>query len=131
MIVVDTSVWIDYFNDIATPEVEILDRLLGIEPILIGDLILVEVLQGFRTETDFRRARRLLDTLDFSPMIGRRVALASAHNFRTLRAAGITVRKAIDVIIGTFCSLHNYRLLHRDRDFDPMEIHCGLSVLRT
>ena len=93
MIVVDSSVWIDHFNGVVTRETEILDMLLGVEPIVIGGLILAEVLQGFRNDRDFRRARAALDTLIFEPMTGRDVALASARNFRALRARGITVRK--------------------------------------
>jgi predicted nucleic acid-binding protein len=131
MIVVDTSVWIDHFNGAVTPEVEILDRLLGAEPLMIGDLILVEVLQGFRSEEDSGRAQRVLGALEFSPMVGRRVAQASAQNYRALRTRGVTVRKTIDVIIGTFCILNRHRLLHCDRDFDPMEHHLGLRVVRT
>lgn len=129
MIVVDTSVWIDYFNGAATPEVEILDRLLVSDPLLIGDLILIEVLQGFRLEADFRRAQQMLGVLEFSPMVGRRVALASAENYRALRNRGVTVRKTIDLIIGTFCILNHHRLLHCDRDFDPIEHHLGLRTV--
>jgi predicted nucleic acid-binding protein len=131
MIVVDTSVWIDHFNGRLTQQVAILDRLLGTQPLLIGDLILVEVLQGFRSEANFRRSQRLLSALEFSPMAGMRVARASARNYRTLRMLGVTVRKTIDVIIGTFCVLNGHRLLHCDRDFDPMERHLGLSVVKT
>ena len=131
MIVVDTSVWIDYFNGAATPEVEILDRRLGAEPLMIGDLILAEVLQGFRSDADFNRARQMLAALEFSPMVGRRVALAGAQNYRALRSRGVTVRKTIDVIIGTFCILNRHRLLHCDRDFDPMEVHLGLRTVRS
>jgi len=127
MIVVDTSVWVDYFNGKATPETELLDRLLGEEPLLIGDLILTEVLQGFRSSADFRRARRLLGALEFREMVGHRVAIASAENSRALRQRGVTVRKTIDVIIGTFCILNRHQLLHCDRDFAPMERHLGLE----
>jgi predicted nucleic acid-binding protein len=109
MIVVDTSVWIDHFNGRWTPEVAILDRLLGTESLLIGDLILVEVLQGFRLEADFRRAQRLLGAFEFSPMVGLRVA--SARNYRILRTLGVTVRKTIDVIIGTFCMLNGHAII--------------------
>ncbi len=130
MIIVDTSVWVDYFNGAATPETELLDRLLGEQPLLMGDLILAEVLQGFRSDAAFRRAQRLLDALQFSEMVGRRVAFASARNYRALRARGVTVRKTIDVIIATFCMLNGHRLLHCDRDFDPMERHLGLAVVK-
>jgi predicted nucleic acid-binding protein len=130
MIVVDTSVWVDYFNGKTTPETELLDRLLSEESLLIGDLILTEVLQGFRSDAAFRRVQRLLGTLEFREMVSRRVAIASARNFRALRARGVMVRKTIDVIIGTFCMLNDHRLLHCDRDFDPMERHLGLAIVK-
>ena len=130
MTIIDTSVWIDYFNGTATAETAVLDRLLGIESLIIGDLILVEVLQGFRSDRDFRQALGLLAALEFREMVGRRVALASARNYRMLRAQGVTVRKTVDVIIGTFCILNGHRLLHSDRDFDPMESHLGLEVVK-
>ena len=128
MTIIDTSVWIDYFNGKATAETEVLDRLLGIESLIVGDLILVEVLQGFRSDRDFRQASGLLAALEFREMVGQRVALASARNYRMLRAQGVTVRKTVDVIIGTFCILNGHRLLHSDRDFDPMESYLGLEV---
>ena len=129
MIVVDSSVWIDHFNGTATRETEILDTLLGVEPIVIGGIILAEVLQGFRNDRDFRRARAALDTLIFEPMTGRDVALASARNFRVLRARGITVRKTIDMLIATFCMERGHLLLHSDRDFDPIAEHLGLEIV--
>ena len=129
MIVVDTSVWIDYFNGVATRETALLDALLGAEPIVIGDLILAEVLQGFRAEGDARKARTALDRLLFQPMVGRDVALASARNYRALRARGVTVRKTIDMLIATFCLENGHRLLHADRDFVPIVEHLGLETL--
>ena len=130
MIVVDTSVWIDFFNGRSTDECNLLHDLLGHEPILVGDLILAEVLQGFRVEEDFREALSILGTFDFREMLGRNVAIASARNYRALRARGVTVRKTVDVLIGTFCLLNDYELLHSDRDFDPMTEHLGLRVPR-
>ena len=130
MILVDTSVWIDYFNGRPTAEANLLDDLLGYEWILVGDLILAEVLQGFRNEEDFREALRVLATLEFREMLGRSVAIASARNYRALRAKGVTVRKTIDVLIGTFCLLNGHELLHADRDFDPMTEYLGLKVLK-
>ncbi len=130
MIVVDTSVWIDYFNGVASPHTDLLDQLLSRERLVIGDIILTEVLQGFRRDTDFRQAQALLDTLEFRPMLGREIALLSAKNYRKLRRAGVTVRKTIDVMIGSFCVQNRHRLLHTDRDFDQIEKHLGLSVLR-
>jgi predicted nucleic acid-binding protein len=130
MIVVDTSVWIDYFNDRPTPEALHLDSLLAHEPLVTGDLILAEVLQGFRSDLDFRRALNLLSALEFQAMVGREVAVDSARNYRKLRARGVSVRKTIDVLIGTFCIRSGHQLLHADRDFDPMERYLGLRVVR-
>lgn len=129
MIVVDSSVWIDYFNGTVTRESNLLDGLLGNEPLMIGDLILTEVLQGFRSDSDYESARDALDTLIFTPMVGRDIALASAGNYRALRSKGGTIRKTIDVLIGTFCLENNHRLLHSDRDFDIMEKHLNLMTV--
>ena len=129
MIVVDSSVWIDYFNGVETRETALLDDILGLEPIVIGDLILAEVLQGFRSDHEVRRARAALDTLIFEPMVGRDIALISAGNYRTLRAKGVTVRKTIDMLIATFCMENRHILLHSDRDFDPIKEHLGLETL--
>lgn len=129
MIVVDSSVWIDYFNGVENRETALLDGLLGEESIVIGDLILAEVLCGFRSEQDVRKARAALDTLVFEPMVGRDIALKSARNYRALRTKGVTVRKTIDMLIATFCMENRHRLLHRDRDFDPIEKHLGLETV--
>ena len=129
MIVVDSSVWIDYFNGVDNRETALLDGVLGVEPVVIGDLVLAEVLQGFRAERDVRRARRALETLVFEPMAGREIALASAGNYRRLRAKGVTVRNTIDMLIATFCMENGHTLLHSDRDFDPIEKHLGLETL--
>ena len=129
MIVVDSSVWIDYFNGTETPGTALLDDILGTELVIVGDLILAEVLQGFRDERDFRRARTALDSLIFESMVGRHIALASARNFRTLRARGVTVRKTVDMLIATFCMENGHHLLHADRDFDAIEPHLGLRTL--
>ena len=129
MIVIDSSVWIDYFNGVDNRETALLDGVLGVEPVVIGDLVLAEVLQGFRAERDVRRARRALETLVFEPMAGREIALASAGNYRRLRAKGVTVRNTIDMLIATFCMENGHTLLHSDRDFDPIEKHLGLETL--
>lgn len=129
MIVVDSSVWINYFNGSETRETTLLDSFLGLEPIMIGDLILAEVLQGFRTDHDARRAQAVLDTLRFEPMLGRDIALAGAAYYRMLRGKGVTVRKTIDVLIATFCIKNEYVLLHCDRDFDPIQQYLGLKTL--
>jgi hypothetical protein len=129
MILVDSSVWIDYFNGQATREALLLDDLLQREPLLTGDLILAEVLQGFRNDSDFHRARRLMDLLAYRDMAGRDVAQTAVQNYRLLRSRGITVRKTIDLLIGSFCIRNRITLLHSERDFLPMSRHCGLSVL--
>lgn len=102
MILVDSSVWIDYFNGKATPETDALDGLLGREPALTGDLILTEVSQGFRSDADYHKARTLLETLELRTPGGRQIAVAAADNYRTLRRRGITPRKTMDMIIGTY-----------------------------
>ncbi len=129
MILVDSSVWIDYFNGKVTKQTNILDSLLGSELIVIGDIILTEVLQGFQEDKDFKKARKLLDSLIFRQMLGRQLAIKSAENYRILRKKGVTVRKTIDVIIATFCIANNLPLLHSDRDFRPMEKHLNLKVI--
>ena len=131
MILIDSSVWIDYFNGNKTAQTDWLDSALGETPIIIGDLILTEVLQGFQSDKDFKIARDLLLRIPFMPMGGRELALESAMNYRLLRKKGVTVRKAIDVMIGTFCILYRLPLLHDDRDFDPMVKFLGLEVIET
>lgn len=129
MILVDSSVWIDYFNGRATPQTDRLDALLGNEELLTGDLIWAEVLQGFRRERDFERARRALAEMPCADLAGKDVALASAQNYRRLRQNGITVRRTIDVIIATFCIRNDHALLHADRDFEVMRAHLGLRTV--
>ena len=126
MILVDSSVWIDYFRGAATPQTDRLDQLLSSELLLIGDLILTEVLQGFASEPDFNQARSLLAALPVVPLVGGEVALRAARNYRQLRAQGVTVRKTIDTLIATSCIEHGYALLYSDRDFDPFVEHLGL-----
>jgi predicted nucleic acid-binding protein len=128
MIVVDTSVWIDFFNGRPTAEVDALTELLGERPIVVGDLTLAEVLSGFRHDADYRKARSLLERCEFRPMVGKDVAVEAANNYRRLRRVGITVRKTVDVLIGTFCIVNGLPLLHSDRDFDALEEHLGLVV---
>jgi len=130
MIVVDSSIWIDYFNGTIRNETDWLDESLGIEPIIMGDIILTEVLQGFQNEKDFKTAKQLLLELPFMDMIGQELAIKSAMNYRSLRQKGITIRKTIDVMIGTFCIYNNFFLLHNDRDFDPLEKHLKLKVMK-
>lgn len=130
MIVADTSAWIDYFRGVAAPHTDALDRALSESRIIIGDLILAELLQGFSSEREFQIAKQLMEGLEYRDFVGRDMAMAAAQNYRVLRRQGITVRKAIDVLIATFCMENGFGLIHNDRDFDPMEQLLGLRVLR-
>lgn len=126
MIVVDSSVWIDYFRGAPTPEADTLDQLLAAEPLAIGDLMLAEVLQGFGPDRDFDRALQLLDGVTVIDIGGRDIAIQAARNFRRLRTLGVTVRKTIDTLIATRCIADGHALLYSDRDFDPFVQHLGL-----
>lgn len=126
MILVDSSVWIDYFRGNPTPQTERLDGLLGSEPLAIGDLILIEVLQGFASDKDFNQARKLLTSLVMIELGGLDIAMQAAKNYRKLRTLGVTARKTIDTVIATRCIEGGYTLLHSDRDFEPFVTHLGL-----
>lgn len=126
MILVDSSVWIDYFRGLATPQTDRLDLLLEREPIAIGDLILTEVLQGFDSDRDFQNARRMLASLTIVELGGTAIAIRAAENFRKLRAAGVSPRKTIDTIIATGCIESDLPLLYSDRVFDPFVERMGL-----
>ena len=126
MIVVDSSVWIDYFCGVETPQADKLDNTLGRKPVAIGDLILTEVLQGFRHDKDYMVARRVFEDVTIFNMLGAKMAIRSAENFRTLRKKGITVRKTANVIIATFCIDQKLPLLFSDKDFKPFVKHLGL-----
>jgi predicted nucleic acid-binding protein len=128
LILVDSSVWVDYFRGSDTLQTDWLDLLLGREPLAIGDLILAEVLQGFDSDRDFRRARRVLTSLLVVDLGGLEIAIQAAENFRILRRRGVTIRKTIDTIIATRCIESGYELLHSDRDFDPFAAYLGLRV---
>jgi predicted nucleic acid-binding protein len=130
MILVDTSVWIDYFNGTINAETERLDELLGSGSLLTGDLVLAELLQGFNRDADFRRARQLMESLPCVDLVGRELAIRAAEHFRQLRRRGVTVRKTIDVLIATYCITNDHALLHRDKDFAVFEQHLGLQVVR-
>ena len=126
MILVDSSVWVDYFQGSRTAQTEKLDKLLGREPLAIGDLILVQVLQGFDDEREFESARKMLLKLTVVALGGADIAVQAARNYRTLRQLGATVRKTIDTVIATRCIEDGYELLHNDRDFEPFVKHLGL-----
>lgn len=130
MWIVDSSVWIDYFGGRSTLQTDLLHDALGWRSIGLGDIILCEVLQGYRRQHDFEIARQALLRFPVYTIGGTDIALKSAQNYRTLRRRGITVRKTIDCLIATFVSEHGFSLLHSDRDFDPFETFLGLSVVR-
>lgn len=130
MILVDTSVWIDFLRGTATPQADTLDGLLGVVPLAIGDLILIEVLQGCRSDREFSSVRRTLSPLHLVTLGGPDIIVPAARNFRRLRALGVTVRKTIDIVIATRCLRDGYELLHSDRDFDACEQHLGLRCVR-
>ena len=129
MILIDSSVLIDYFNGTTNWQVEKLNTLLGKEFLTIGDYILTEVLQGFRNDKDFRKAKHILEAFPCYDLLGENNAIKSAQNFRYLRKRGITVRKTIDSIIATYCIENNLLLLHNDNDFKPFEKYLGLRVV--
>ena len=128
MIVVDSSVWIAHLRGEGTPEVRRLRALDEPDQILLGDLILLEVLQGARDERHAGRIERQLRQFEIASMLSPALAPRIARNYRFLRDRGVTPRKTIDMIIGTFCVEGGHRLLHADRDFDPMVAHLGLRV---
>ena len=126
MIFVDTSVWIDFFNGRDTAEVALLDNALGSETVAIGDLIALEILQGFKSDADYSTAKNLLSALTIHDMLGETATYKCADNYRALRKKGITIRKTADIIIATFCIEKNFPLLFSDRDFLPFVTHLGL-----
>ena len=126
MIVVDSSVWIDFLNGRDAPHVRRLQSVLGAEEIIVGDLMLCEVLQGLESERAARDIEALLRRFEIASMAGEAIAVTAARNFRSLRRQGITVRKTIDLLIGTWCIENRRALLHNDSDFRPMARHLGL-----
>ena len=130
MILVDSSVWIDFLRGTVTPQAQKLDSLLGVTPLAIGDLILTEVLQGCGGDREFNKVRRLFSSLTMVTLGGSDVALEAARNFRRLRTLGVTVRKTIDTVIATRCMLDRHELLHSGRDFDAFEAHLGLRCVK-
>ena len=131
MVLVDTTVWIDLFRGKATPEVDELERLLEQgEAVCTCGVVLTEVLQGIRTDADYRRTLARFDAFLFLPM-NRQIFLKAADIYRSLRQRGVTIRKSVDCMIAAVSIQHSVALLHNDRDFDPMETHCGLKVIKT
>ncbi len=132
MLVVDSSVWIDFFNNVDHPAVDLLQQMLdhGEVRIVVPDLVLFEVLRGFRQEHSHRQARRLMESLSVEDTGGAALALVAAQHYRSLRAQGLTVRSGIDVLVASFCIENDYALLHRDGDFSAFETHRGLRGWR-
>jgi predicted nucleic acid-binding protein len=130
MVIVDTTVWIDYLGGILNAETEWLDREMPLQRIGLTDMILCEVLQGIREAGEFQRMRDQLLTFDVFPTGGAENAIAAASNYRTLRQRGYTIRKTVDCWIATFCLRSGHRLLHRDHDFDPFEKVLGMQVVQ-
>ncbi len=128
MIFLDSTVLIDYFNGKNNWQVKVLDSILGKELVVIGDYVLTEVLQGFRSEKEFRKAKTILLSFPCFDIGGKEIAIQSAKNYRFLRKKGITVRKTIDTMIATFCIQNKFTLLHNDRDFDPFNKFLNLKV---
>ena len=131
MIVVDSSVWIDFFRGNATPAVQRFRQLMaqGVAQIIVPDLVLYEVLRGIRHEREFRQAKALMQALKSEPAVGENLALQAAEHYRLMCAAGYNVKSAVDILLGAFCLESGYTLLHQDRDFDSMHVMRGLRVL--
>jgi predicted nucleic acid-binding protein len=127
LILVDSSVWIDYFRGNSTPESDLLDSLLPVRPLATGDLILAEILQGTDSDREFESVRAQMATLEVVIIGGADIAVQSARNYRLLRSKGITIRKTIDTLIATRCIKEGLELLFSDRDFEPFVAHLGLQ----
>ena len=119
MIIADTRVWIDYFNGVINQETDFLDNALSDGSIIMGDLIVLEILQGFKKDSDYKKAKSTLATLENYELFGNKMVSKCAENYRQLRKKGITTRKTADLIIATFCIENKISLLFRDRDFKP------------
>ncbi len=130
MIFIDTSVWIDYFNGVQSWQVEALDIFLSEELVLIGDIILAEILQGFDRDSDFKKAKEALEPFECINLGGKKLAIKTASNFRFLRSKGVTIRKTVDMLIGSWCIESEVELLHNDQDFDRIARYLPLKVIR-
>jgi predicted nucleic acid-binding protein len=128
MILVDSTVWIDYFRAADTPQVALLDSCFGSSLLAVGDLIAAEVLQGVRDEREFKWVKRTFDAFEHVDLVGYDLAVRASENYRLLRDRGLTIRKTIDTLIATCCIERGLTLLHADRDFAPFVEHLGLRV---
>jgi len=129
VIAVDSSTWIGHFRRGESNSVRVLRSLFGETELLVGDIVLLEILQGACDEAHAVRIARELNAFNIVRMLDEEIAVQAAHNYRALRGKGVTIRKTVDLIIGTFCIEHGHTLLHDDRDFEPMRMHLGLQVL--
>ena len=129
MVLADTSIWIEYFRGVYSSQTDLLNELLNEERVATGDLIIIELMQGFKTNNQIAAARQIISRLEYFDLVGKDIAFKAADNYRLLRNKGITIRKTIDIIIGTFCIENQFKLLHNDRDFEPLVDYLGLSVL--
>lgn len=130
MILVDTSVWINYFNGAQSWQVDLFHTILSEESVLIGDIILAEILQGFDSDSDYKKAKEALDPLECIELGGKKLAIKTASNIRFLRSKGVTIRKTVDMLIGTWCIETEIELLHNDKDFDQIALHLPLKVIK-
>ena len=128
MILVDTSVWIDYFNGVENKQTESLDHLLSEQTVLMGDIILTEILQGFDRDKDFKLAKQALDPLDCVHLGGKELAIKAATHFRVLRSKGVTIRKTVDMLIASWCIEQEIELLHNDKDFYRIAAELPLQI---
>ena len=128
MILVDTSVWIDYFNGVENKQTENLDQILSEQSVLVGDIILTEILQGFDSDKEFKLAKQALNPLDCIHLGGKSLAIKAASNFRFLRSKGVTIRKTVGMLIGSWCIEHEVELLHNDKDFDQIATQLPLHI---
>jgi predicted nucleic acid-binding protein len=129
MVIVDTSAWIEFFKNGDPDVAEKVDRCLDLDLVGIGDLIYCEVMQGLRFPRERNHISSLLISLPQYEMVGFSIAQKAATNYRLLRSKGVTVRKTIDVMIGTFCVEHGFQIVHNDRDFEHMSTHIGLDII--
>ncbi len=130
MLIVDSSVCIDFFNDKSTPQTDLLSQVIGRQEIGLSDIILCEVLQGFRAQSEFEGAREALLRFSVFPIGGVEIAIKAADYYRSLRRQGITVRKTVDCLLATFIIENGHSLLHNDRDFDHFVEHFGMPVIK-
>ncbi len=130
MIFLDSTVLIDYFIGNETWQVKTLDSILGKELVVIGDYVLVEVLQSFKNDKEFQKAKTILQLFPCYDIGGKKMAIQSANNYRYLRKKGITIRKTIDTMIATFCIVNDFILLHNDKDFEAFEKFFNLKVYK-